>query len=144
MLTVFFTLGAIGTLFGGRLADRFGNRNVTKVGLLMLFPVLLIWLHTTNIPMAVAMLVPLAIVYYAPFSGIVVLGQQYLPNRVAFASGVTLGLAVSIGGVVAPLLGKWADVHGVQSALLWVSVLPLICAVIALTLPAPPKEVPRN
>lgn len=140
MLTVFFGLGALGTLSGGRLADRFGKRNILKLGLILLFPMMLIWIHTKSVAMATAMLVPLALIYYAPFSAIVVLGQQYLPNRVAFASGVTLGLAVSIGGVVAPLLGRWADVHGVQSALLWVSVLPLACAILAFTLPAPMKQ----
>ncbi len=34
------------------------------------------------------------------------MGQRYLPNNMGFASGVTLGLAISIGGgIVTPLLG---------------------------------------
>ncbi|HEX2986846.1 MAG TPA: hypothetical protein VHS06_01565 [Chloroflexota bacterium] len=89
--------------------------------------------------MAAIGLIPLGLMYYAPFSAIVVLGQQYLPNRVGFASGVTLGLAVSVGGIVAPFLGRWADLHGVQSALLCVAALPVLCALIAFTLPAPGK-----
>jgi len=136
MLTVFFGIGAIGTLLGGRLADRFGNHNIIKAGFVVLFPILFLWLHMTTVTTAVIMLVPLAIIYYAPFSAIVVLGQQYLPNRVAFASGVTLGLAVSIGGAVAPFLGKWADVHGVRSALLFVAFLPVLCGLISFLLPA--------
>jgi FSR family fosmidomycin resistance protein-like MFS transporter len=108
-----------------------------KLGFLLIFPTLLIWLHMKTVAMATIMLIPLGLFYYAPFSAIVVLGQQYLPNRVGFASGVTLGLAVSIGGVVAPLLGRWADLHGVQSALLCVAVLPIVCGIVSLGLPAP-------
>ena len=43
-----------------------------------------------------------------PTSVLVVLGQEYLPHRVGMASGVTLGLAVSVGGMCAPLLGRLA------------------------------------
>jgi FSR family fosmidomycin resistance protein-like MFS transporter len=36
---------------------------------------------------------------FTPFAAAVTLGQDYLPNRIGTASGVTLGLAVSIGGL---------------------------------------------
>ena len=39
------------------------------------------------------------------FSVSVVMGQEYLPSRLGIASGVTLGLAIGIGGVVAAVLG---------------------------------------
>ena len=67
----------------------------------------------------------------------VVLGQQYLPNRIGLSSGVTLGLSVSIGGAMAPLLGRLADTHGIHAALLVVAVLPILATLVALTLPAP-------
>jgi FSR family fosmidomycin resistance protein-like MFS transporter len=54
------------------------------------------------------------LILFAPFSAMVVLGQEYLPNRVAMASGVTMGLAGSIGGLAAPILGSIADTHGMQ------------------------------
>ena len=36
------------------------------------------------------------------FSITVVLGQEYLPNRLGMASGVTLGAAIGVGGALAP------------------------------------------
>ena len=45
-----------------------------------------------------------------------VMGQEYLPGRVGTASGLTIGLAVTLGGLAAPLLGRIADLHGVQAA----------------------------
>ena len=59
-----------------------------------------------------ALLVPLAVFIFLPTSVLVVLGQEYLPNRVGMASGVTLGLAVSVGGMCAPLLGRLGDRYG--------------------------------
>jgi FSR family fosmidomycin resistance protein-like MFS transporter len=44
-----------------------------------------------------------------PFSVFVILGQDYLPNRIGIASGVTVGLAVTVGGLFSPLLGVIAD-----------------------------------
>ena len=45
------------------------------------------------------------------------LGQKYLAKNIGFASGVTLGLATSMGGMIAPLLGWIADHYGLPVAL---------------------------
>ena len=54
------------------------------------------------------------------------LGQEYLPNRLGTASGVTLGLAVSAGGIVAPALGALADGHGLGTALAALCMFPVV------------------
>jgi FSR family fosmidomycin resistance protein-like MFS transporter len=64
-----------------------------------------------------------------------VLGQEYLPGRVGTASGVTIGLAVTLGGLVAPLLGRFADVHGLRAAVWTIVFVPAFGAAAALTLP---------
>jgi FSR family fosmidomycin resistance protein-like MFS transporter len=51
------------------------------------------------------------------------------------ASGVTLGLAVSIGGVVTPGLGAIADHAGLRPTLLLLAALPLLMVPLALSLP---------
>jgi len=73
---------------------------------------LAIFLSTPDRTWAMALLVPLAVFLFLPTSVLVVLGQEYLPNRVGLASGVTLGLAVSVGGMCAPLLGRLGDRYG--------------------------------
>jgi FSR family fosmidomycin resistance protein-like MFS transporter len=50
------------------------------------------------------------------FSLTVTLGQDYLPTRIGTSSGVTLGLAISIGGLVTPALGALADATSLHFA----------------------------
>jgi MFS transporter, FSR family, fosmidomycin resistance protein len=64
------------------------------------------------------------IVLFAPFAVQVTLGRDFLPNRIGIASGVTLGLAVSAGGVAAPLFGLLADTYGLPTALGTIAAFP--------------------
>lgn len=54
---------------------------------------------------------------YVPFSLHVTLAQDYLPDRVGTASGVTPGLTVSVGGLATPLFGWIADTTTLQIGL---------------------------
>ena len=74
----------------------------------------------------------------ASFSVTVVLGQAYLPNHVGLASGVTLGLAIGLGGVMATALGVVADTWGVATVLWTIAVLPVPAILLAISLPAIP------
>jgi FSR family fosmidomycin resistance protein-like MFS transporter len=100
-----------------------------------LAPLLLALATARDAGVATLLLVPVALALYLPFSVLVVMGQEYLPNRVGTASGVTLGLAVTAGGVAAPILGAVADRWGIGAPMLVVSGLPLLAVALALTLP---------
>ena len=85
--------------------------------------------------MAWAVLPLLAFGLFAPGGVMVVLGQAYLPRHVGTASGVTIGLAVTFGGLAAPLLGRIADVNGLHVMMLLLAVCAPIMTVIAWKLP---------
>ncbi|MFE3170169.1 MFS transporter [Amycolatopsis sp. NPDC059090] len=127
-LVVLFGVGALGTLLGGVLAGRWGRTRTVRVSYAAAVPAV------AGIALApgygVFPLVALAAVaLYVPFSLHVTLGQDYLPNRLGTASGVTLGLAVSVGGVVAPAVGALANAVGLQWALLALAALPAVSVV---------------
>lgn len=100
-LAVFLGTSIFGTLSGGWMADRFGRREVIRAGFLGAAVFMTLLVSTSDRLVALALLVPLAICIFLPTSVLVVLGQEYLPRRVGMASGVTLGLAVSVGGMCA-------------------------------------------
>jgi MFS transporter, FSR family, fosmidomycin resistance protein len=134
-LTVMLSAGVAGTLLGGWLADRFGRRIVVFVSMLALVPLLWEFVVTPSRTLALVLLVPIGLALYAPFSVMTVMGQEYLPGRVGTASGLTIGLAVTLGGLAAPLLGRIADVHGVRAALSTLVAVPVAAAIATLTLP---------
>lgn len=92
---------------------------------------------------------------YVPFALHITLGQDFLPRRPGTASGVTLGLTVSVGGLAAPALGALADATSLRGALVPLIVLPalgrlLLCglrepavAVESAAVPRPPGRRPR-
>ena len=109
--------GAVGTITGGRLADRFGRLPVTRASfvatIFSLLAVVLTPLPWVFLPIAVT-----GFVLFQSFSLTVTLGQDYLPTRIGTSSGVTLGLAISVGGLVAPGLGALADATSLRVSLL--------------------------
>jgi len=116
-LTTMVGFGAVGTITGGRLADRFGRLPVTRASfvatIFSLLAVVLTPLPWVFLPIAVT-----GFVLFQSFSLTVTLGQDYLPTRIGTSSGVTLGLAISVGGLVAPGLGALADATSLRVSLL--------------------------
>lgn len=126
--------GALGTLLGGRLADRHGRRIVLLGSLCVLPPLLLCFLLSGEI-LGMALLVPIGAATVASYSVTVVMGQEYLPGRVGIASGFTVGLAIGMGGIGSPVLGALADGFGLPAVMVALALLPVPAAFLALTLP---------
>lgn len=133
-LTVLLVAGAFGTLAGGVFADRVGRRPVLLGSMALLGPLVLLLLVTGTVTSFVLLAV-VGFVGIGTFSTTVVLGQEYLPNRVGVASGVTLGAAIGFGGVAAALLGQVADGIGLNWVMALIAVLALPGLVSAMLLP---------
>lgn len=115
-LTVFLSAGAVGTLLGGWLADRMGRLRSIRIGFALSIPSLLGVVLATSWPVAMMFVALFGVAIFIPFAVFVILGQDYLPNRIGIASGVTVGLAVTVGGLFSPLLGWIADQTNLQTA----------------------------
>lgn len=143
-LFVLFAGGAVGTVLGGRLAGRWGRvrtmRRAYGVAALAVVGVVLVPGPALYGFVAVA-----AVALYVPFSLHITLGQDYLPTRVGTAGGVTLGLAVSVGGVFAPALGALADATSLHTMLTALSVVPALAWLLTHRLREPTRlESPRH
>lgn len=135
MLSIFFAISTVLTLIGGKLADKYGFVRMTRLSYLLLCPALLLLGIYPNIYLAAALMLPMAAGLSISYSPMVVLGQLYLPNRSGFASGVTMGLSFSIGGIMAPLIGKIGDIFGLSIAFMVVSAITLIPITASFLLP---------
>jgi len=133
-LTAMLIAGALGTLAGGVLVDRIGPRAVLVGTLCACVPMLVAFPLVGPVP-ALVLLAGIGLMTIASFSVTVVLGQQYLPNRLGLASGVTLGLAIGAGGLVAVALGAVADAYGLEAVLWIIAALPLPAVALAFVLP---------
>ena len=135
-LAVMLIGGAVGTLLGGPLADRFGRSNVI-VGSMALLPGLIGAFLSVGGGAAPLLLGVVGAVTIATFSVTIVMGQELLPRRLGVASGVTIGLSIGLGGAGAPLLGLIADAHGLPTTIAVIAALPVPALVLALALPRP-------
>lgn len=133
-ITIMLLAGAVGTLLGGRLADRIGRRPVLLGAMGLLAP-LLIAFHLSGATQATVLLALAGAMTVATYSVTVVMGQEMLPNHLGIASGVTLGLAIGFGGAAAALLGLLADSVGVGNVLWGIVFLPLGGLLLSLLLP---------
>jgi MFS transporter, FSR family, fosmidomycin resistance protein len=136
-LTCFLFGGVAGTLIGGRIADRFGLTRTVLAGNIAAIPALLALRACPGAALALAAALAAGVTVRIPFSVLVRLGQDYLPSRPGTASGVTLGLAVSAGGLSAPLFGAVAAAHGTPAVFTLFCLLPVPAVALSLLLPEP-------
>jgi len=133
-LTTMSIAVAGGTLIGGRMADRYGRKFVVVMSLALIVPLLLLLAASHGVRTGGMLLVPLGIAVSLANSVIVVMGQDYLPNRVGLAAGVTLGLSMTLGGLLMPVFGSIADHHGLRTAMTLLTIMPALGFVASLTL----------
>ena len=136
-LTLLFMFGVVTTLIGGLLADKIGYLKVVQMSYVLLAPMVGLLSQTTNPFISYALMIPIGFAMFSPFSSVVVLGQSYLARSVGFASGVTLGLSFSLGGMFVPLIGGFADNHGLAVTMELLTAVALLAALCSFLLPKP-------
>lgn len=139
---IFLALGAVGTFFGGPMADRFGRKNVillsmaTPIPLCLALPYVPIWA-------VVLLLIAIGFFLMLSFSVTVVYAQELVPSKIGTMAGLTVGLAFGMGAIGAVVIGILMDHVGVYTTMIVVSMLPLI-GLVALGLPKDRKIAAQN
>ena len=138
LVSTFLMAGALGTLIGAPLADRWGHKKYLLVTMILTTPLLLLF-YNLNGPIVFIILGIAGMVLISTFSVTVVMAQAFLPQHLAMAAGLMVGFAVGTGGIGVTLLGTIADTWGVPMAIKSIIFLPLIGFGLSLLVEYPSK-----
>ncbi|HJJ39603.1 MAG TPA: MFS transporter, partial [Methanocorpusculum sp.] len=126
VVTVMLFAGVAGQIAGGYFSDHFGRKTMLVSGLALAVPAYLLiftggWVMFAGI---------LLYAFFASFCYVtsVTMSQELLPGRTGFASGLTLGFTLGVGGVGATVVGIIADVSGSLSFALQLLIIPIALA----------------
>jgi FSR family fosmidomycin resistance protein-like MFS transporter len=141
VLFLMLLAGAVGTLLLGPVADAIGLRRTLVLTQVAIAPLVLVFVYIGG-ALGVIALMAIGVCVVGTFGVTMVLSQLYLPRHVGLASGLSIGLAMGIGGLAAVALGAVADAVDLQTALTISAAAPLIGVLLSLKLPAPLPPLP--
>lgn len=131
--TLMFAM-AFGNMGTGRLADRYGRRNVILWTTLLSIPAVLGLAQWPGIPgFFFASVIGLLAAATVPL--LLVMAQQLMVGQAGLASGAILGLGFVAGAIGAPVFGAIADSFGTQNAVRSQAMMLVIAAIAAWMLP---------
>ena len=142
IIFIFLALGAVGTLFGGPMADRLGRRNVIILSMTVPIPLCLL-LPYVPVWSIILLLIAIGFFIMLSFSVTVVYAQELVPSKIGTMAGLTVGLAFGMGAIGAVVIGILMDYIGVSTTMIVVSTLPII-GLVALALPKDRKITMSN
>ena len=123
-LTIFFSIGIFMTYIGGLLGDKYGPIKIIRLSLLIWLPAMFLLTEVPTfspvimMPVAYMLLLMIGAAKALSYSPVIVLGQTYLAKSIGFASGITLGVSQTIGGIIAPVVGNLADTYTLPAAMM--------------------------
>ena len=124
-IAVFAASGAIATLSGGWIAEKIGVKRIYLICGTALPPLVFLFAFNDSVALATVLIIFIAFAISGAHSVLIVTGQAFLPNRMGMASGVLFGFTVSMGGVVAPIIGNIGDNFGLKIAMVTVACVSL-------------------
>lgn len=141
LLFLMLLAGALGTLLIGAVADRIGLRRTLVLTQAPVGPLVVVFVWVGGLAGVLAlMLVGVCVV--GTLGVTMVLSHRYLPRHVGMASGLSVGLAMGVGGIAAVALGAVADAVDLRVALTICAAAPALGVLVCLRLPAPARQQP--
>ncbi len=136
IITSLFTVaGTMSGLLAGYFADKTGFKILFVIAHIMMIPALLLYLH---MPGNWVILGSFAAGFFSLASmplGIA-MAQKLAPKSRSMAASLMMGFAYGLGGSVSPLVGKCADIYGIEPTLFCLAFIPLISLLLILRFPS--------
>jgi MFS transporter, FSR family, fosmidomycin resistance protein len=134
LVTLAAISGAVGTLTGGILADRYGRKITIGLSALVALGLLYGFLHSSGI-LQMVFIAAAGIFTSMAWPIIVVMIQEAMPNNVGLASGLSLGTAYGATGLGVAALGNFADGFGLFATMTLITLLPAVTVLMTFFVP---------
>ncbi len=134
IISIFVVAGTVSGLLAGYLSDRMECKTIFIGAHSLMVPALFLyltasgmWVYTT------AALAGFMVFATIPVS--IVLAQALAPKGRSMVASLMMGFAYGLGGMLTPVIGKLADMYGIQPVLWILCYVPLITVVVAFFFP---------
>lgn len=142
-LSLFLLCGTPGVVAGGPLADRFGYKRTVLFSLGFTPVFLYLFFFTTGVISLIFFSVA-GLLIISSNAVTMAMGQSFMPHNIGMASGLIMGLAMGIGGIITTVLGVVADHLGILLTLQISCFLPVLAFLVFLSIPYPPPDHPST
>lgn len=141
-LGLFNFAGALGTLIGGYLGDRYDRRIIMAAASLAAAPFAFLMLNSSG-ALYIVVAILAGMLLSMPHSILLVMTQELAPNRRGLVGGLVLGFIFASGSTLAWLQSIVATNRGLEPVLTVVAFFPIAAGLIALLLPGGPRVAPQ-
>ena len=126
IFALFIMGGTVSGLLAGYFADRIGCKKIFFFSFLSMPPTLILYLFLPGPWVYLSsFLAGFSVLASLPLG--VVMAQKLAPKSRAMVSSLMMGFAYGLGGIFTPLMGKLADIYGLETILFYSAFIPLIC-----------------
>ncbi len=117
--------GALGSFVGGMLSDYVGRKKVMLASFSLSPVILFLFLKSHGIP-SLGLLIIGGLCMWATTPVLIVAAQEIAPKSRTLVSSMMMGLGWGVGSLLVTVTGLLGDIIGLERALQWILVLPLI------------------
>lgn len=135
VLSLFALMCAAATIASGWIGQKTGAKPLIVASYALVAIEVVALALSNNVVAALILVVLLALCCDISYPSAVALGQSFVPHHLGMASGLSFGVMVCIGGMMAPVLGLIGDAFGLRAALFSVAAFALLGIVFALLIP---------
>jgi FSR family fosmidomycin resistance protein-like MFS transporter len=125
IVAMFILAGTLSGLIGGFFSDKIGFKKIFFISHALMLPTLLLYLYLPGHFIYLgAFLAGFSVLASLPLG--VAMAQQLAPKSRSMVSSLMMGFAYGLGGAISPLVGKFADIYGLEIVLFCTAFLPLV------------------
>jgi FSR family fosmidomycin resistance protein-like MFS transporter len=143
LVSTFLLAGAVGSIFGGALADWLGNRRFLLMTMIVLTPLLILFYNGSGLTAYICLAIA-GVLLISTITVTTVMGQMLLPQHLGMVSGLMVGFSVGVSGIGVTLLGAVADTWGVPVAMKAVILMPVVGLLVTLPVKDSLKKGPTD